>query len=654
MSGRWYFNSAIFRSAPSSDELGSFDEETREKLQSLQITCYYPVLAFSEKLLMVLDYCQLFGLLWIMAQPWPWPYLWLDYTRFIVYTNIDLFSTTEDGALLGRSSRLISRWGSMNNYPQYAIIFASVQFAIFCLALLLLSKWDIYGKIIQDTRHRILTILLLISYIIYLPCSLATFRLYYCEDNNTLSADPSIQCFNTEHILYLTLCSFFTLPVFFGLPYIIYQYISNTIIYTYETDHEKHLQIYELLQMLNIDDYWLQNQFWLTSSFTQYGRYFRLHILLLKSLYLIIFIFIRYNLNIQVITVTIITLLFCCYYSIGGIINTKKYLPYRNNSSNIIVLCIFSLLIINTIFGMFNQFEVKNAITVSSTESYFLWACSFIATIITIIVFIYQIIYLLYTKNYDWNTVKTLNYIYKHKKLISYIAEWVQSIREAYIIRADFILSPIEVADINSLENIIKNLRKNWLNAHNIGSIFEIPISTILTELLYIHSINYSSALRRHPYWNNTYINPIIRSNLQKRYYKHSIMTPKKRRILLKLLAYRYLKGNYNNFNINIANKQIKQNNIDNEIKMKKDIELLNLIEKRKKEFKNEMYSKKFNHFNNFAANAQFLLFGQQQQEEGKGESDASRKGLLSIDSESGFGEQKGRFACVCIVVLYM
>jgi hypothetical protein len=611
MSARWYADSAVFRSTLSFTQSAAFDENTREKLQHLQIIDFTPILSWGEKLLLLLDYCQLFGLLWVTAQPWPWPYLWTDYTKFIVYTNADVFSRTPNGALNGRSSSLISKWGMMNNYCQYALIFACIQAFVFAVALSLLKKWDVYGQVMRETRHRCLSLLLLFSYVIYLPCSMAVFRLYYCEpDDDVLSADPSVACFGTTHAAYFVLCSALSLPVFFGLPYVMYKYISRSIIYTYDTDHEKRLQIWEILQMLSLDDHYIAHQLWLNASFNKFGVYFRLHMVLYKAWMLVLFVFFRFDMQLQAVLCTVSTMLFCGYYSLGGLIDYHSYLPYRNLTSNIMLLCTFALMVINTTFGLFNQFGVRNAMTVGSTESYFLWACSLCATVIAGSLVVYQVWYRYMYGIYDWPSVHTLHRIWHNEERASQAADWVQALRESFVVKADFLLAPVEVADVDALEQSIRGLRACWLVARSVGSLFEVPLSECLEEMLFIHGTRYPDALRRHPYWNSVYTQPVVRQALHRRYYDHSIMAPKKRRVLFKLLAIRFLKGDRGEFSLDVAEKQARQDEIEKTERAQREAEILALIERRKQEFAAQQQSMKVNHFANFASNAQFLLFG--------------------------------------------
>jgi hypothetical protein len=87
-------------------------------------------------------------------------------------------------------------------------------------------------------------------------------------------------------------------------------------------------------------------------------------------------------------------------------------------------------------------------------------------------------------------------------------------------------------------------------------------------------------------------------------------MTPKKRRVLFKLLAIRFMKGDRGEFSMDVALKQARQDEVERTERTKREAELLALIHRRKQEIAVAHQSMKVNHFSNFAANAQFLLFG--------------------------------------------
>ncbi|KAJ1421928.1 hypothetical protein B484DRAFT_421070 [Ochromonadaceae sp. CCMP2298] len=550
MSERWYAKSAFFRSEAASyrDSVLQSDR-LHGKLQTLQFLNHTPILCWLEKGFMVFDFLQLFALMWIMAQPWPWPYLWSAYTRPVVYVNADVFSTTVHGALAGSSTSEYSDWGSMDNYLPYALLFAAIQCLAFWSIILLRQGRDVYGIITPDNKHSIIAFLTVFSYVAYLPCSLATFRLYYCEDRggSVLAADPTVQCAGPTHITFLLICSFCTLPVFFGFPYMIFKYIQRTVVYGDSCDHEKRLQIWEILHMLGLDDYWVKRQFWISSSFTKFGVFYRFNMLLLKAFYLLIFVFLRFNLLLQSVVCTLATCAFSSYYGLGFVVSWTN-MPFRNKLSNMISLCCYSMLITASTFGMVNSFGVENAITVGSTQSLVMFA--FHTCFVVCILLLLAATLVRSLRLPDWPSAHTMNHIWHNKELLPKAAKWVESIRDAMIIRADFLMAPVEVADINSLEEVIRVLRGNWLSARSVGSLFEVPIGELLEELLYIHAKRYPAALRKVPCWDAAYADEEVRGVLALRHGDRAMMAPAKKRVMMKLLAIRFMRGDRGEFSM--------------------------------------------------------------------------------------------------------
>ena len=81
--------------------------------QASRWRCFMVDMYWKEKICMIIDYLQLYTIVWNAAQPWPWPYLWSTWTRWMVYINVDIFSSLDGGALAGSSNSISStfRWG---------------------------------------------------------------------------------------------------------------------------------------------------------------------------------------------------------------------------------------------------------------------------------------------------------------------------------------------------------------------------------------------------------------------------------------------------------------------------------------------------------------------------------------------------------------
>jgi len=73
------------------------------------------------------------------------------------------------------------------------------------------------------------------------------------------------------------------------------------------------------------------------------------------------------------------------------------------------------------------------------------------------------------------------------------------------------------------------------------GSIFEVLLSETLEAMLPLHSLTVDSALRRHGHWHEAYGTATRDGTFAVRRQKYSLMVPRKRRILMKLLAARAL-----------------------------------------------------------------------------------------------------------------
>lgn len=506
-----------------------------------------PILSWIEKIVIIIDYLQIFGILWITAQPWPWPFQWSLYTRPLLYINLDFFSAyNEEGALAGRSNITSSRWGQMENYWLYVAIFTGVQFFFYLLIYCkyLYIKLFSYGKKISVQLDYCKAVGLAASLLLFVPCTLTVFRLFYCEYNtNTsnkinnlhnyyLSADPAIECLGTTHIVLLTVCTFLNTIVMVTLPTMMYKIVNKNLIYADKNDHEKRVQMWELLYIYDISNTWIKQQQWIMSSFTLAGSYYYIHLFIYKLLLLLTFALIRSDFIAQSLAFVFITSTFCCYYMF---INR----PFRSIVSNIILVITLALQIFNSVFGMCNSFGVRNAVMVSSTQSVVLGAYNMISFMCIAVVLVYMYL----SSIPDWPAMKTIKRIRNNKYHTVKVIKWIEVMRESVTIKNDFIASPIEIADINNLEDIIRLLRQCLLQAKANGSIFETPISDILEELLLIHSTHHKHALRRFNYWDTEYSAIDKDSNLVKRTNNYVLMTPAKRKILTKLLAYRFLKG---------------------------------------------------------------------------------------------------------------
>jgi hypothetical protein len=168
-----------------------------------------------------------------------------------------------------------------------------------------------------------------------------------CIDNGVLSVDPSVVCYGFNHTVMVLLCSAFHSVLFFGLPFICYKFIKESIVYTLKEDHEKRLITWELCYALHLDDNWINMNIWLSSSYSLQGSFFQFHLLIYKTLLVLIFMYLRFNFELQSLCVWLVT--FAMFYRY-----VVQHKPYRCSSSNLYSTICLILLMINTTFGTMN------------------------------------------------------------------------------------------------------------------------------------------------------------------------------------------------------------------------------------------------------------------------------------------------------------
>lgn len=536
-SERWALGSSFFRSQGSSyHTVNTATPEQLEDLQKIAIRTRLPVLCWTEKLILLIDYFQIFTIIWNAAQPYPWPYLWTRFSRPLLYVCLDFFSQTVDGALAGQSSNArISDWGEMEGYLNYALIFSAVAVVLALSFYLCLKQPNIYGQDDWKYRSHLLAAVLLCAYVLYLPCSLAVFRIYYCDDDkHVLAVDPSVACWGWLHDIYIIVCTSAIIPLFVGLPVVLFRLARQGIVYQSQTDHEKCLQVWEVLYMLELDSFWLDAQLWISSSFRFFGAYLLCHTTVLKAALLLLFIFFRTHLAFQAALMLLAIGVFASYYTF------YKY-PFRSLSSNLIFGTCLTMHIVNLSFGLANSAGVQSAVTVGSTEylTLLVYNLSCYFAIFCILAYIAY-----FPQDTDWPSVRTLSRIYRDPVLLAKVAHWVETMREAHTVKMAFLLAPSEVADVHGLEECIRLMRACWITAKACGSLFEKPLGDQLEELVYIHASRLPHALRRFDHWDKAYQRSVASKSFSDHRSKHLLMNDRKRRLLLKLLAYRFLQGN--------------------------------------------------------------------------------------------------------------
>lgn len=473
---------------------------------------------------MCIDFGQLFALLWVAAQPWPWPYLWVHWTSWTVWLNLDYFSTTKDGALYGQTGNVgISRWGQMDQYLYYGLAFSA-------LPLVTAAPLLLWRQLAPRQQSFVKMMVLLVWQLLYLPCGLGVFRLYYCENGGTLSADPAVSCSSSEYYMFAAISTVLVAPLLLGLPVYMYHTTYDLVVYNFRHDHEKRLQAWEITYGLGLDEYWLSSMAWVVSSFKRCGVYSRTIMLIMKLALLLIFVFVRHNLLTQAGLYLIVTILFC--------IPALRYRPFRLPSSNMIMAALIFTLLVATTAAMMNAAGVENATMVASRQAFFLWALFWFGALLIIAVAVWSALVM----KDDWPSALTIGRI-NDSNMRPLVGKWIAAMAEANFVVSDCLNSVAEIRDLSDFNRVTNLVRSCWLNARSNGSLFEVMLGDVLEKLLIFHKhIFLPTNLRR----NRVFLDSALQEAgpaLLHRERSTVLMSRRKRSMLTKMTAMRAFLG---------------------------------------------------------------------------------------------------------------
>jgi len=505
-----------------------------------------------EKVLIVLDFLQIMGLLWITSQPWPWPpYPFVVGTRFTVYANLDFFSAAETGALVGASGNIsIPKWGmKMGGYVSYSLAFLFSQFGV--VLLYLAFCWGVFpawARRWNRFKPPALAALLFLLYILYLPVGIAVFRLYYCEESSGpsgslssfpagvsyLSADPSLQCWTGSHLACVILSIFFHGPVLLGLPLVMRSFVRDAVVYHDPRDHEKRLQAWELGSLLGVDRrHWLTGNIWLCGSFTLHAAHLHVHCTVLKALLLLLSVFVRHNYKSQAAAMWWSVLLFCLYYGFYCL------RCYRVDSSNAIHKTTVMLMLANFSLAAVNSSGLRNAVTVASNQALLLLVVNAAGVLFVLCILALVSLNSLSPSHTQHPVMRTLLRLSNSTLLQPLALRWAADLRLTLGLLDGLAAVPAEVTDPRVLDGCILTLRRDWLLARSYASIFQLLLHDAIEDALVLRAVREPLLFRENESWDRAYQQATAHSTYSRRRSHLLLMSPRKRRIVNKLLALR-------------------------------------------------------------------------------------------------------------------
>lgn len=250
-----------------------------------------------EKVLLLVDAAQIYGLLWQLSQPWPWPARWLRATRWTNAFSLDVFSFLPTGAALGATSQSFSLWGQMYQYWIYALVWGMAPLCAAAGLRLAEMRWTRRGDdcvLVRLVRWE--NVLVQVFLILYFPIGLAVFRLVNCDASGVVSVDPvgMSECCGVAHMTAMVFITGVLGGGFLvGFPIILRGRIHSNVVHTVSQAHERFVRGKEFEFVVGTSESYLELHMPLYASYHRESVDSPVETCLLKLSLLLVFTMLR-------------------------------------------------------------------------------------------------------------------------------------------------------------------------------------------------------------------------------------------------------------------------------------------------------------------------------------------------------------------------
>eukprot|EP00697_Spironema_sp_BW2_P007176 gnl/Spiro4/21398_TR10464_c0_g2_i1.p1 gnl/Spiro4/21398_TR10464_c0_g2~~gnl/Spiro4/21398_TR10464_c0_g2_i1.p1 ORF type:complete len:696 (-),score=248.60 gnl/Spiro4/21398_TR10464_c0_g2_i1:77-2164(-) len=311
-------------------------------------------LFWSEKVIILINFLQLFALFRSVSPAWPWPSWFSSKTLWCVWFNLDVAFYYADPV-----------YGDFNYVPYVAIwLFVPLIIYLFYFIIQYVFKDNI------EKLRKMEKTILVISEVLYMPYVLACFRLFMCSSSSFSQIDSTLgaQCWNVNHLVLLacTMVSGALYVVF--LPLYMWRLIKDQAVYLATADHELYLQGKEAEYLLNLDNFWENNRFFLFSSFTRRWIWYRMFLMVRKLVLVVLVVALASVPQYQsaIIFFLLIISLFC--------LELLYAMPYRDALSNAMMQLLGWCNVLNILFGWLATQNIQSPFFVDQIQTFWLLA----------------------------------------------------------------------------------------------------------------------------------------------------------------------------------------------------------------------------------------------------------------------------------------
>ncbi|XP_013381613.1 uncharacterized protein LOC106152545 isoform X1 [Lingula anatina] len=304
-------------------------------------------LILNDAVITLLEYVQIFALLQSSALRWVWPETWLKSTYFVFLFNGDIWEFMK---FQGNET-----YKNVQDYytpsADLTIDFWSILLGWGCLMFLLIVTFIVIYIVLNCKKHpymlvrvaRLQRVYIIILQILAIPVGVTIGKLFHYTDTYKVDVDNTLDAFSGMHWAYIAPAAAFALVYYLIFPAWLIQKTKREILTSSADRHEGYLQLKETEYVQGLDVLWMVSGFHIFSSFKRVSVYFRpaLHIckFMLLALYAGLY---RYLFWQAVVTTSIL---------FGMLFFFVFWRPYRVSAFNFMLIMSFLCLMFNSLIG---------------------------------------------------------------------------------------------------------------------------------------------------------------------------------------------------------------------------------------------------------------------------------------------------------------
>uniref|UniRef100_A0A0G4ICJ1 Uncharacterized protein n=1 Tax=Chromera velia CCMP2878 TaxID=1169474 RepID=A0A0G4ICJ1_9ALVE len=480
-----------------------------------------------EKFLLIFDAIQIWAVMWPFYQP-HLPFQWTLRTQWATAFNIDILNLSF--RTLPKHSHRVTWSLNATQRMIYMLVWTAAPFLFFFA----LQSWN------RTRRHQnggadftlrlrsyIRRVGLIVGILFYMPLAMGVLPLAFCQDQAELC--------RTNVPLWITrvVCGATTMCVLLAFPFWTATLIKQQLIFQEDAPHEQYVQLKETEYLLLLNDTWEVHHFWLFTSFRKtFGRvYNRPLVLLLKLAVVLCFCFVQSSSMEEPMVLASLLVIFV--YSIC----TFLKVVYRCKSSWVLQQLFFwNLFAYAFVTYLKVTTDEVNALLVPSTLTQILIVIhGFIGAFIGVTILYCAIITALRPV---WPTNRE-----QAEEVGKQMGPVVWDLRTAQKLCSDYETTNKQYVPVEKVYRTLKTLESHLETARKYSSPFEWTILETLEDVTDLYADVHGISFIRGPYLSE-WVSKAGKA-MRVRQFEMSLMAPKKRRILLKLVCLRAICGDY-------------------------------------------------------------------------------------------------------------